>query len=129
MGGGRSWDWLRLATAPAAASSRAPRADEHLGPAEGKTDRRRKGVGVMKTAQDYKLQGAYDSVSDEAVTRGVGWVTFAAIMRGFGGTWNVIAGILGISSSRVYTDSSVFIFSDLNTWGWIVLGLGIIQGL
>ena len=55
----------------------------------------------MRTAQDYKLQGAYDSISDEAGTRGIGWVTFAAIMLGVAGTWNFIDGILAISSSRV----------------------------
>src|SRR5215213_9731963 len=82
----------------------------------------------MRTAQDYQLQ-AYDSVSDEDATRGIGWVTFAAIMLGVAGTWNVIAGILGISSSRVYTDSAVYVFSGLNTWGWIVLALGVVQGL
>src|SRR5215208_2401690 len=75
----------------------------------------------MRAAQDYQLQ-AYDSVSDEAATRGVGWVTFAAIMLG-------VAGILAIGSSHVYTANSTFVFSDLNTWGWIVMGLGIIQGL
>ena len=42
---------------------------------------------------------------------------------------DLIAGILGISSSRVYTDSAVYVFSGLNTWGWIVLALGVVQGL
>jgi hypothetical protein len=83
----------------------------------------------MRTAQDYQLQGAYDSVSDDAGTRGIGWVTFAAIMLGVAGTWNVIDGILAISSSRVYAGNSTFVFSDLNTWGWIMLALGIVQGL
>jgi hypothetical protein len=83
----------------------------------------------MRTAQDYQLQGTYDSVSDEAAARGVGWVTFAAILLGVAGIWNFIDGILAISSSRVYTNESVFVFSDLNTWGWIVMILGITQGL
>jgi|SRR5215203_2326893 len=83
----------------------------------------------MRTAQGYQLQGTYDSVSDEAEARGVGWVTFAAILLGVAGIWNFIDGILAISSSRVYTNESVFVFSDLNTWGWIVMILGITQGL
>jgi len=83
----------------------------------------------MRTAQDYHLQGTYGSGSGEAEARGVGWVTFAAIMLGVAGTWNFIDGILAIASSHVYTANSTFIFSDLNTWGWIVMILGIIQGL
>jgi hypothetical protein len=80
----------------------------------------------MRTAQDYELQGRYPA-SDIDSPAGMGWVTFAAVMLGLAGIWNSIAGILAISSSRVYTDTSVFVFSDLNTWGWIVLILGIIQ--
>jgi hypothetical protein len=83
----------------------------------------------MRTAQDYELQGTYGTVSSYAEPKGTGWVTFAAVMLGLAGTWNVIDGVLAISSSRVYTADSVFIFSDLNTWGWIVLVLGIIEGL
>jgi hypothetical protein len=48
-------------------------------------------------------------------------------MLGFAGIWNSIAGILAISSSRVYTGHSVLVFGSLNTWGWIVLLLGIVQ--
>jgi len=83
----------------------------------------------MRTATDYQLQGTYGSVSDEVATRGQGWVTFAGVMLGLAGTWNFIDGILAISTSRVYTAESVYVFSDLNTWGWIVMILGIIQGL
>jgi hypothetical protein len=81
----------------------------------------------MRTAQDYELQGGYDAASKIDSPSGVGWVTFAALMLGLAGIWNSIDGILAISSSRVYTATSVFVFSNLNTWGWIVLILGIIQ--
>jgi hypothetical protein len=54
-------------------------------------------------------------------------VTFASVMLGLAGIWNSIAGILAISSSRVYTGHSVLVFGDLNTWGWIMLLFGIIQ--
>jgi hypothetical protein len=83
----------------------------------------------MRAAEDYRLEGTYTSVSDYAEPKGVGWVTFAAILLGLAGSWNVINGILAISSSRVYTASSVYVFSDLNTWGWIVLLLGTVQVL
>ena len=60
---------------------------------------------------------------------GAGWVTFAALMLGIAGTFNAIAGIAAIADSRVYGEEAVFIFSNLNTWGWIVLLLGIAQVL
>jgi hypothetical protein len=81
----------------------------------------------MRTAQDYELQGNYAAASDIEAPSGSGWVTFAAVLLGLAGIWNSVDGILAISSSRVYTGNSVFVFSDLNTWGWIMLILGIIQ--
>jgi hypothetical protein len=83
----------------------------------------------MRTAQDYDLQSAYGSVPDDREPQGLGWVTFAAVMLGFAGIWNCLDGILAISNSHVYTANATYVFSDLNTWGWIVLILGIIQGL
>jgi hypothetical protein len=73
----------------------------------------------MRTAQDYELEGRYAASTDGP--SGLGWVTFAAVLLGLGGVWNTIAGILAITDSRVYTASSVYVFSNLNTWGWIVL--------
>jgi hypothetical protein len=58
---------------------------------------------------------------------GAGWITFAGLMLGIAGTFNAIAGIAAIADSRVYGEEAVFIFSNLNTWGWIVLLLGIAQ--
>jgi hypothetical protein len=83
----------------------------------------------MRTAQDYELQSAYGAAADYGETKGLGWVTFAAVLLGLSGIWNVVDGILAISSSHVYTANSVFVFSDLNTWGWIVLVLGITEGV
>jgi hypothetical protein len=50
-------------------------------------------------------------------------------MLGLAGLLNVIAGIAAVADSKFYVDEAVFVFSDLNTWGWIVLGLGAIQVL
>jgi hypothetical protein len=83
----------------------------------------------VRTAQDYDLREGYAVASEvyAPAPRGGGWVTFAGVMLGLAGVWNSIDGILAIASSRVYTDNSVVVFGDLNTWGWIVLILGIIQ--
>ena len=66
----------------------------------------------------YSSEDAYD-------VRGGGWITFAAVMLGLGGTFAVLEGILAIANSRLYTGHSTFVFSNLNTWGWIVLILGV----
>lgn len=64
---------------------------------------------------------------DDASVRGAGWVMFAAVLLFLAGIWNFIDGILAISSSHVYTANAHYVFSDLKTWGWIVMILGIIQ--
>ena len=83
-------------------------------------------------AEDIRLQadkararGAL-VMSDTAATKGAGWIGFAAIMLGLAGTWNVLEGILAIGNSRIYVGEQKFIFSDLQTWGWIVLILGVL---
>jgi hypothetical protein len=83
----------------------------------------------MRTTTDYGPQGDYVPAAPgyEDSPTGVGWVMFAAIMLGLAGIWNFIDGILAISSSRVYVGDELFVFSDLNTWGWIVMILGILQ--
>ena len=57
---------------------------------------------------------------------GTGWVLFSAIVLGFAGVWAFFEGILAISSSKVYVGTATFVFSDLKTWGWIVMTLGIL---
>ena len=58
--------------------------------------------------------------------KGIGWVVFSAIMLGFVGVWGIIEGILAISSSKVFVANATFVFSGLNTWGWIVVALGVL---
>jgi hypothetical protein len=65
--------------------------------------------------------------TEEYDVTGGGWITFAAILLGLAGTFNVLEGILAIANSRVYTAHQTFVFSDLRTWGWIVLFLGVFQ--
>jgi hypothetical protein len=82
----------------------------------------------MRTTQDYDI-GAYASDLGTAdAARGTGWVVFATIMLGFAALWNFVDGIAAISSAHVFAANADYLFSDLNTWGWIVLCLGILQG-
>lgn len=58
-----------------------------------------------------------------------GWVTFAGIMLLLAGSLNVINGIAGIDKSSFFDPNADYIFSDLRTWGWITLFIGLIQVL
>ena len=68
---------------------------------------------------------AESSVSVEGA--GTGWVTFAAILLFIAGIWNFIDGILAIGSSHAYVAGANYVFGGLNSWGWIVMVLGILQ--
>jgi hypothetical protein len=80
-------------------------------------------------SSDYRASAEYAASAGypREDVRGTGWVAFAAIMLGLAGTWNVLEGIMAIGSSRVYVADSTFVFSDLNTWGWIIMFLGLAQ--
>ena len=79
----------------------------------------------MRTTQDYDQPPPDSGYGDEP--SGQGWVLFAAIMMGLLGIWNFFEGIAAISSAHVFVADAHYVFSDLNTWGWIVLILGVGQ--
>jgi hypothetical protein len=60
-----------------------------------------------------------------AEERGAGWLTFAAIMLGLGGILGFLDGLVAITKSSFYVAGAHFVFSDLNTWGWIILAVGV----
>ena len=59
--------------------------------------------------------------------RGTARATFAAILLLIVGTLNVIYGIGALDSANVFVDDRRFILSDLNTLGWVLIVLGVIQ--
>ena len=59
--------------------------------------------------------------------RVTGWWIFAGTLLGIGGVLNLIWGIAAISNSKYFTDDVVYIISTVNTWGWIVLIIGVIE--
>jgi hypothetical protein len=62
-------------------------------------------------------------------TSGEGWVLFAGVMLAMLATLNVIEGIAAVSSSTFFVNDAKYILSDLNTWGWAMIVLGVVQGL
>ena len=64
----------------------------------------------------------------EDETRGEGWVLFAGILVLILGFMNTIWGIAAIDGSSFFTDEGRFVvFDSLNTWGWFLLIVGIMQ--
>jgi hypothetical protein len=59
-------------------------------------------------------------------TRGAGSALFSSILLMVAGTVNVIYGIAAISDSKFFVGQTRYVFSNLHTWGWITLLLGII---
>jgi hypothetical protein len=60
---------------------------------------------------------------------GAGLVLFAACMLVMGGAFNAIAGAIALGKPSFYNQTAVFPFSDLHTWGWIILLLGAVEVL
>lgn len=56
-----------------------------------------------------------------------GWVTFAVVMLSIVGVLNVIYGIAAIGDSSFFVNDTRYILSNLNTWGWVTLVLGVVQ--
>ncbi len=56
-----------------------------------------------------------------------GWVTFAGVMLFIAGVLNVIYGIAAIGDSKFFIQDQKYILSNLNTWGWVTLLLGVLQ--
>jgi hypothetical protein len=63
----------------------------------------------------------------DAGVEGSGWLVFASIMIAIAGVLNVIWGIAAISESKFFTQNATYILSGLNTWGWIVLIIGVLE--
>ena len=59
--------------------------------------------------------------------RGAGRATFAAILLLIAGTLNIIYGIGALDRANIFTSETRYIFTNLNTMGWVLIVLGVIQ--
>jgi hypothetical protein len=59
--------------------------------------------------------------------RGTGRVVFAAVLLLIAGTLNIIYGIGALDSANIFANDTRYIFTDLNTMGWVLIVLGVIQ--
>jgi hypothetical protein len=67
-------------------------------------------------------------VNNESIRPGEGWITFAGLILMLAGFLNFVWGIAAIDNSAFFTDEGRYvIFDDLNTWGWFILIVGVLQ--
>ena len=59
--------------------------------------------------------------------RGTGRVVFAATLLLLLGTINIIYGIGALDGANIFVGDQRFVLTDLNTLGWVVIVLGVIQ--
>ena len=59
--------------------------------------------------------------------RGTGRVVFAATLLLLAGTLNIIYGIGALDDANIFVNDKRYIFTDLNTMGWVLIVLGVIQ--
>src|SRR3954447_20237052 len=59
---------------------------------------------------------------------GNGWVMFAGTMMALLATLNFIDGVAAVSNSTFFTANAKYVLSDLNTWGWVLIVMSVIQG-
>jgi len=63
---------------------------------------------------------------DSRDIRAAGWPTYSGLVLALGGIFAVVHGLMAVYRSTFFTDNAVFVFSDLNTWGWITFAIGVL---
>jgi hypothetical protein len=82
----------------------------------------------MSTTQQPQPPATERPFSDIDDT-GVGWVLFAAVVLGMLAILNLIYGIAAVGDSSFFVGDARYVLSDLNTWGWVLIFVGVAQGL
>ena len=59
--------------------------------------------------------------------RGAGRVAFAAILLIFVGVVNIIYGIGALDDANIFANDTRYVLDNLNTLGWVLIILGLIQ--
>jgi hypothetical protein len=59
--------------------------------------------------------------------RGTGRVVFAAFLLVIAGTTNIIYGFGALDEANVFVNDTRLIFDDLNTLGWVLIIVGLLQ--
>jgi hypothetical protein len=81
-------------------------------------------AGWLAALQD---RGGRKETAVNDTTHGEGWVAFAGIMILIAAVLNAIWGIAAIDKASFFIEDERLILSDLSTWGWIILVIGVLQ--
>ena len=60
-------------------------------------------------------------------SRVTGWWLFAGILLAIAGVLSVVWGIAAIGNSHFFTANAHYIVTNLKTWGWVTLIIGVIE--
>jgi hypothetical protein len=81
--------------------------------------------GAMSVQAQGPTAARYEVYEDSE--RGYGWVAFAGVLLLVVGTINFIEGIAAIGNAHFFVHNTHYITGSLNTWGWVVLCIGVVQ--
>jgi hypothetical protein len=84
-------------------------------------------VGVMRLLGGRCLIEARGINRREIVMRGAGRALLAAVLLLIAGTINIVYGIGALDDANIFVNDKRFIFTNLNTMGWVLIVLGVIQ--
>ena len=76
-------------------------------------------------ARRETVQTTRDYVEDD--DRGYGWVIFAGVLLLMIGTINFIMGLAAIGNAHFFVANAHYVAGSLNTWGWVVLCIGLLE--
>ena len=82
-------------------------------------------MSVQETPQSTSAPAGYEGYVDD--DRGYGWVMFAGVLLLILGTLNFIEGLAAIGNAHFFSHNTNYIAGSLNTWGWVVLCVGVIE--
>lgn len=67
-------------------------------------------------------------MSTDTARSATGWATFTALFLLIVGVMNVLWGIAALSNEQNFSEQGL-VFSNLDTWGWVVLAIGLFEML
>ena len=81
---------------------------------------------MSTTVRQYSPESA--ETYDEYIP-GEGWVLFAGTILAMLAGMNAVYGIGAVSNSTFFVADAKYILSDLNTWGWVMIGISVVQAV
>jgi hypothetical protein len=78
-------------------------------------------------ATQTQSQPRASSAARAPTSTGEGWLVYAGVLVLVGAVLNIVWGIAAIGNAHFFIANAQYVISDLNTWGWITLIVGVVQ--